>query len=338
VNLGPHLYCGIDWAEGHHDVALLDAEGNLVAKRRIKDNAQGFTELMTMLAQAGDAAESMIPVAIETARGLMVAAIRETGRKIYAINPMAVARYRERHSVARKKSDHLDAMTLANILRTDAHMHRILPADSELVRAIAVLARAAQDAIWRRTKATQELRSLLREFYPNFLEAFANGSSTNLASPQARAVLAIAPTPAAGMTLSKARIATALRRAGRQRGIDRAATEIHHALHQHQLRHPQLVETAMGRHTSALLATLTTECDSADALADAASEAFQQHPDHPIITSFPGLADLTGARLLAEIGDDRRRFADARAHSRHSPERPLSPGPQAAASPSCAAR
>jgi hypothetical protein len=36
-----------DWAEGHHDVALLDAEGNLVAKRRIMDNAHGFTELIT---------------------------------------------------------------------------------------------------------------------------------------------------------------------------------------------------------------------------------------------------------------------------------------------------
>ncbi|WP_179300892.1 hypothetical protein [Rhodococcus sp. ACPA4] len=34
---------------------------------------------------------------------------------------MAVARYRDRHSMARKKSDHVNAMTLANILRTDAH-------------------------------------------------------------------------------------------------------------------------------------------------------------------------------------------------------------------------
>ena len=88
-------------------------------------------------------------------------------------NPMAVARYRERHSVARKKSDHVDAMPLANILRTDAHMHRQLPADSDLVRSIAVLARAAQDAAWRHTRATQELRSLLREYYPTFLDAFA---------------------------------------------------------------------------------------------------------------------------------------------------------------------
>jgi hypothetical protein len=58
---------------------------------------------------------------------LLVAALRATGRRVYPINPMAVARYRERHSVSRKKSDHVDAMTLANILRTDAHMLRPLP-------------------------------------------------------------------------------------------------------------------------------------------------------------------------------------------------------------------
>lgn len=40
-------------------------------------------------------------------------------------------------------------MTLAHILRVDAHLHRRLPADSELCQAIAVLARAHQDAIWR---------------------------------------------------------------------------------------------------------------------------------------------------------------------------------------------
>jgi hypothetical protein len=177
------VFCGIDWSERHHDVALVDQDGTLIAKRRIGESVEGFAELLTLLAEAGDSPEEPIPVAIETSRGLLVAALRATGRPIYAINPMAVARYRERHCVSRKKSDHVDAMTLANILRTDAHAHRRLPADSELAQAITVLARAAQDAIWRRTKAIQELRALLREFYPGFLAAFADGTVTNLASP-----------------------------------------------------------------------------------------------------------------------------------------------------------
>jgi hypothetical protein len=36
-------------------------------------------------------------VAIETDKGLLVAALRAAGFVVYAINPRAVARYRERH-------------------------------------------------------------------------------------------------------------------------------------------------------------------------------------------------------------------------------------------------
>jgi hypothetical protein len=69
----------------------------------------------------------------------------------------------------------------------------------------------------------------------------------------------------------------------------------------------------MGMLALALLGNLNTECASTETLGQAVIAAFQQHPDHPIITSFPGLGDLTRARILGEIGDDRERFADARA-------------------------
>jgi transposase len=136
------VFCGIDWAEDHHDVALIDADGKQLAKRRIGDDAAGFTVLLELLAQAGDDTEDPVPVAIETNRGLLVACLRASGRPVFAINPMAVSRYRDRHSVARKKSDAGDALVLANILRTDLAAHRPLAADSELAQAIAVLARA----------------------------------------------------------------------------------------------------------------------------------------------------------------------------------------------------
>jgi transposase len=58
-------------------------------------------------------------------------------------------------------------------------------------------------------------------------------------------------------------------------------------------------------------------------LAEAAAQAFQQHPDHAIITSFPGLNDNLGARVLAEIGDDRARFADARSVKAYAGSAPV---------------
>ena len=87
-----------------------------------------------------------ITVAIETARGLLPAALRAAGVPLTAINPLAVSRYRGRHSPSRAKSDAGDAFVLASILRTDPHSHRPLPADFELAQAIQVLARARQDA------------------------------------------------------------------------------------------------------------------------------------------------------------------------------------------------
>ncbi|MEV6340503.1 transposase [Nocardia vinacea] len=67
----------------------------------------------------------------------------------------------------------------------------------------------------------------------------------------------------------------------------------------------------MGIGLAALLRQLDAACAAADELAEAEID-FDKHPDAKIITSFPGLGSLSGAWVLAEIGDDRDRFTDAR--------------------------
>ena len=210
------VYCGIDWAEDHHDIALVDRDGKLLARCRISDDAAGLAQLLELLAGHGDSPEDPVPVAIETPRGLLVACLRVTGRKVYPVNPMAVARYRDRHSVSGRKSDHGDSVVLAHVLRTDMDMHRPLPADSELAQAIAVLARAQQDAVWDRTTACNRLRSCLREYYPGFLAA--------------------APTPAGAATLTLTQLRGLLRKAGRSRGIDTEAARLRDAFRTEQMR------------------------------------------------------------------------------------------------------
>ena len=305
------VYCGIDWAEDHHDIALAGRDGQLLARRRISDDAAGLAALLALLAEHGDTPDAPVPVAIETPRGLLVACLRATGRKVYPVNPMAVARYRDRHSVAGKKSDHGDSFVLANVLRTDLHAHRPLPADTELAQAIAVLARAQQNAVWDRTQACNRLRSHLREYYPAFLAAFAplKGGITR---PEARAVLAAAPTPAGAAKLTLTQLRAALKKAGRSRGTDTEAARLREAFRTEQMRQLPLVEQAMGRQALALLRQLDAACAAADDLEHAATESFNQHPDAGIITSFPGLGALAGARVLAETGDDRSRFSDAK--------------------------
>jgi transposase len=316
------VFCGIDWAEDHHDIALVDPDGKVLARQRISDDAAGLARLLELLAGHGDSPEDPVPVAIETPRGLLVACLRVTGRKVYPVNPMAVARYRDRHSAAGSKSDKGDSAVLANVLRTDMHAHRPLPADSELAQAIAVLARAQQDAVWDRTQAHNRLRSHLREYYPGFLAAFA-GQRDGITRPEARAILAAAPAPADAARLTKARLAALLRRAGRKRGIEEEAARLHAAFRQEQMHQLPLVEQAMGRQALALLRQLDAACQSAAGLQAAAEESFSQHPDAGIITSFPGIGALTGARVLAEIGDDRSRFQDARGLKAYAGSAPI---------------
>jgi transposase len=135
--------------------------------------------------------------------------------------------------------------------------------------------------------------------------------------------LAIAPSPAEGVTVSRARVETALRRGGRQRRIARLAATVAAQLRTPQLRQDPVVEQAMRIETVAMLGVLNAVCDSVDQLAAALDEAFAQHPDYEIITSFPGLGDQSGARVLAEIGDDRGRFNDARALKAYAGAAPI---------------
>jgi transposase len=215
------IFVGHDWAEDHHDVVVLDEVGERLASARLVEGVDGVARFHGLVAESVDEAEEVV-IGTETNRGLFVGALVAAGYQVFAVNPKAVDRYRDRHRVAGGKSDAADAKVLADLVRTDRHLHRPVAADSELAEALTVLTRAHKDLIWQRQGQVNQLRSALREYYPGALEAF----GTELAHPDALAVLALAPTPEHGQRLSPARIASALRRAGRQRNVEVRARTI----------------------------------------------------------------------------------------------------------------
>src|SRR5712671_384614 len=190
------IFIGDDWAEDHHDVHVMDVDGTRLASRRLPERLpgiRGFHELMGTHAEE----PSQVVVGIETDRGLWVEALIAAGYQVYAVNPLAVARYRDRHHVSGAKSDAGDAKLLADLVRTDRHNHRMVAGDSPDAEAIKVLARAHQNLIWARNRHTNALRSALREYYPAALHAFGD-----LSDRDALAVLGRAPTPTQAAHLS----------------------------------------------------------------------------------------------------------------------------------------
>jgi len=237
------IFVGDDWSEDHHDVHVMDETGVRLASRRFReglDGIRGFHELMA--AHADDPTE--VVVGIEVDRGLWVHALIGAGYRVYAINPVSVSRYRDRHNLAGAKSDQGDAKVLADLVRTDRHNHRPIAGDTPEVEALKVLARAHQNLIWSRTRHTNQLRNALREYYPAALEAF-----DDLDDRDTLAVLARAPDPQVGARLTVAQIRSVLKRAGRQRNLDRRATEIQTGLRTDQLAAPDAVTAAFASTT-----------------------------------------------------------------------------------------
>lgn len=311
------IFVGIDWAEAHHDVCVLDVDGKVLATRRVVEGIDGVAVLHALLGEHADRPDEVV-VGIETDRGLLVTTLVAAGYQVYAINPLAAARYRERHTTSRAKSDRGDAKVLADLVRTDRHNHRPVAPDSELLEAIKVLARAHQSLIWTRGRQLNALRNALREFYPGALAAF-----EELGHPDALAVLAVAPDPERGRRLSSSQIAAALRRGGRQRNVERRATEIQAVLRAPQLSAPPLVADAHAASVAALVAVIRTLSSEITALESRLTERFEQHPDAAILRSQPGLGSILGARVLAEFGDAPNRYADAKARRNYAGTAPI---------------
>jgi transposase len=311
------IFVGDDWAEAHHDVHVMSEAGERLASRRLPeglDGIRGFHELAA--AHVDDPGE--VVVGIETDRGLWAQALVAAGYLVYAINPLAVSRYRDRHNVGGAKSDAGDAKLLADLVRTDRHNHRPVAGDSPDAEAIKVLARGHQNLIWARTRHTNQLRNALREYYPAALEAF-----SDLADRDTLAVLGRAPTPQLGARLSINQIRSALRHGGRQRNLDQRASEVQTALRTKQLSGPAVIGQAFGATTTAAIGIISELNRQITELEKVLATHFEQHPDAVIYLSLPGLGHILGARALGEFGDDPDRYASPKSRKNYAGTSPL---------------
>jgi transposase len=311
------LFVGDDWAEDHHDVHLINDTGDKLASRRLPEGLAGITRLHELIAEyAADPAQ--VVIGIETDRGLWVDALTAAGYQVSAINPLAAARYRDRHHVSGAKPDPADAKLLADLVRTDRHNHRVVAGDSDAAEAIKVLARGHQNLIWARTRNANTLRSALREYYPAALEAF-----EDLTDRDALAILGRAPTPADAWGLSLAKIRSALKAAGRQRNIDTRALQIQQMLRREQLAAPAAVTAAFGATTPATVNIIAELNQQITDLEAELATHFETHPDADIYLSLPGLGVILGARVLGEFGDDPNRYSTAKCRKNYAGTWPL---------------
>lgn len=310
-------FVGDDWAEAHHDIVVLDDDGGVVVRVRLAHGLVGIGRFHELIAELEVDPDQVI-VGIETDRGLWVESLVGAGYQVYAINPLAVSRYRDRHTISGAKSDTADAKLLADLVRTDRHNHRPVAGDSDLAEGVKVLARAHQNLIRERTRHSNTLRSALRDYYPGALNAF-----ESLTHPDALAVLGRAATPEEGRHLTRSQIVAVLRRGGRQRNLETRADAIGVALRVPQLEAPTTVVGAYATTTRATVGIIGEINRQIKQLETELADHFEQHPDADIYLSQPGLGVILGARALSEFGDDPNRYADVKSRRNYAGTSPI---------------
>ncbi|GAB2710872.1 IS110 family transposase [Kitasatospora kifunensis] len=315
------LFIGDDWAEDHHDVEVQDGTGQRLAISRLPEGVEGIAKLHALIGRhgGGDLEAGQVVVGIETDRGPWVQALIAAGYRVYAVNPKQAARFKERYGTSGAKSDRGDAHALADMVRIDRDQLRPIAGDSDQAQAVRVVARAHQTLIWERTRTFQRLRSTLREYFPGALTAYAG---LELTSTDAMELLIKAPTPEEAVKLTKPQITAVLAR-HRRRNRDQRAVAIQAALREPQLGLPTPVTVAYGAAVVAHARLLIALNEQIQALEEQVSAHFLAHPDAEIYLSMPGIGEITGARVLAEFGDDPSRYTSAKARKNYAGTSPV---------------
>jgi len=283
-------FAGLDWADDHHDVIVVDAHGQIVLEQTFAHSLEGWQQFEAALKPW-----PQLPVAIETSSGPVVDQLLQRDFLIYPVMPRAAARYRERKCPTGTKTDHHDAWSLADALRTDGHAWKALTPLDPLTAELRLLCRDEVALIEQRTALVNQLQATLKEYYPAALQAFEDWTQ-----PVSWTFVAAFPTP------------QALQKAGRR--------SWEKFLHTHRLWRPQTVEgrlqifaqatrfagsapvtAAKSLLALALVKMLQVLQTQLDHYRQRIQELFNQHPDRDLFGSLPGAGPMLMPRLLSGL-------------------------------------
>lgn len=297
-------YAGLDWADAHHDVVIIDEQGKQLSHKRVTHSAEGITELITYIKGVGDVAEypDHLACVIETSKGLLITALLEAGLPVYPVNPKTLEKWRKPSGA---KTDAIDAFLLARKGRSDLDQLRRLEPDSPLVQELKQLTRDQDGLIQMQTRLLNQLTACLKAYYPVALELF-----SKLHQEATLAFLQAYPTLEMAQAASEEEILAVLQ-TGRFPKAEAKAQAIWRHLHHPQLHADTITVRAKSRLMLAIVQQLTTVVAAIAAYDKEVARLFLTHPDVELFSSLPGAGKRLAPRLLAEWGDDRTRYQDA---------------------------
>jgi transposase len=298
-------FAGIDWADAHHEVVVMDEEGTRVGQLRVSHSARGVDQLIAWLRAMGDSATCPEHLAclIETTQGVLITAWVEQGAPVSPLNPKLVEQSRKPSGA---KTDAIDAALLARIGRRDWRELRRLPPDPPLIAELKTLTRDQDALIQTQTRRTNQLIACLKAYYPAALRWF-----DRVAQGITLTFLETFPTPSDFRGATLAHLTARLRAGHSPVKAEVKAQQLHEQAQTPQLQAHRVVAQTKTRYMLALVAQLRLVMRQVAASDTEIARGGATHIDQRVFASFPGAGPRLAPRLLAEWGADRARFSSA---------------------------
>ena len=292
-------YAGFDWARDHHDVVIVDGQGQIVAEFRFPHSLEGWNQFGSRIQNY-----PAVAVAIETSQGAAVDQLLQRGCTVYPVNPHSARSYRERKAPSGNKTDHLDAWSLADALRIDGQQWKTLQPVDPLTQQIQLLCRDEIGLIEQRTALVNQLQQALSEYYPAALAAFDDWTR-----PSCWDFVLQFPTPEKLAAAGPRRWEKFLHTQKLWRP-ETAAQRMETFQNARQFCGSAAVTAAKTLLAVSLAKMLNALQDQLDEYRRQIQALFGQHPESALFGSLPGAGQKLAPRLLGEVGGDPKRFED----------------------------
>lgn len=294
-------YIGIDWGDREHVLKLLGATGK-ITERKLRHQPDALQEWVCQLQQ--DYPDQKVAVAIEQSKGAVINFLMQFDFiVIFVVNPKLAAGYRQAFKSSGAKDDGNDSGFILDILIR--HREKLTPWKPEdyKTRKLQILTQKRRDAIRERTRLSNQLKAILKQYFPLALDVAGDCLATVIACEFLQRWTSLE-------SLQSTR-----------------ATTIHSFYTQHGCRHQKVIENRLKAiqkakplttdaaviETSVMEVRMLTEqllcvIKHIDKYDEEISNTFPVHPDAEIFASLPGAGAVLAPRLLAAFGSDRDRF------------------------------
>jgi transposase len=174
-------WIGLDWADRKHDLVVQAMEGQHHRQTlQVDHKPQALEEALLGLRRQYP--RGRIGVCVEQSRGpLIYALMKYDFVVIYPINPRALADFRRAFSGSGAKSDERDADLLCEIGCKHHPRLRPLQIEDESTRKLRLLVEARRGFVDQNTACLNQLRAVLKGYYPLVVEMFGEQLDSSMA-------------------------------------------------------------------------------------------------------------------------------------------------------------